>query len=167
MATKNVEEAWERINVAREIEMGEPHRILMADHDAEVLRRGTEALINVGYCVDFAADGVAAWNAIRLGKYDLLVTENCLPKTSGLELLKNIHIARIELPVIMVTGEPPEEKLRPPPWLQIEAMLFKPYTAEVLLAMVKNVLLANDLAPDQTGLQSDWQNQRPADDLRL
>jgi DNA-binding response OmpR family regulator len=95
------------------------------------------------------------------------VTENCLPKISGLELLKNIHTAQIELPVIMVTGLPPAERPKRPPWLQISAILLKPYTAGELLAVVKNVLYVTAMAPDQIIVPPSWQGRPPSTgDLR-
>jgi DNA-binding response OmpR family regulator len=167
MAAKNIEQAWEQVSVAIHEGLPPPYRILVADEDADILRLNTETLTEAGYDVDGASNGSVAWDAIQYGQYDLLVTENCLPKISGLELLKNIHIAEIELPVIMVTGLPPVERLRRPPWLQIAAILLKPYTADELLAVVKNVLYASAMAPDQIVLPASWQGRPPSTgDLR-
>jgi DNA-binding NtrC family response regulator len=126
----------------------------------------TEVLIEAGYDVGVVSDGVAAWDAIQFASYDLLVTENCLPEMSGLELLKNIHIAHIDLPVIMVIGASPAKMFHAPPWLQVEAMLVKPYTAAELLAVIKNVFYAINRAPDQIAWPQNQPEPPPTDGLR-
>jgi len=154
-----MEQAWEQVSVAIHEGLPPPYRILVADEDADILRLNIDTLTEAGYDVDGASNGTVAWDAIQCGHYDVLVTENCLPRLSGLDLLKNIHIAEIELPVIMVTGLPPVERLRRPPWLQIAAILLKPYTAAELLAVVKNVLYATEMAPDQIVMPPSWQGR--------
>lgn len=119
-----------------------PQRILVVDDDRDIRRLNTEVLRHSGYLVDAAEDGAVAWDALQLNNYDLLVTDNTMPKMSGLDLLKKIHAARLVLPTILVTGEPPTQELHLQPWLQIEAMLLKPYTFDEFLATVNNVLHA-------------------------
>jgi len=63
-----------------------------------------------------------------------------MPKVTGVELLKKLRAARMALPVIMATGILPTEEFTRYPWLQPEATLIKPYTANELLAKVRNVL---------------------------
>jgi DNA-binding response OmpR family regulator len=124
-----------------------PHprqRILIVDDDEDIRRLDLEALAGAGYKVDGAADGVAAWDVIQLNRYDLLVTDYNMPRMSGVELLLKIHTARMALPVIMVSGTIPLEKLKRHPWLQIDATLLKPYTTDGLLATVRNVLYATN-----------------------
>ena len=43
----------------------------------------TEVLIYSGYRVDAAEDGAAAWDALQLNKYDLVVTDNQIAKADG------------------------------------------------------------------------------------
>ena len=155
-------QAWAQVSVAIQPGLPPPCRILVADEDAEMLRLNMETLNGAGYDVDAASNGVVAWNAIQSDHYDLFLTENCLPRLSGLDLLRNIHIAEIELPVIMVTGQPPMERLRRPPCRQIAAILLKPYTADELLAVVKNVLYAVEIEPDQIVLPPVWQGRPPS-----
>jgi DNA-binding response OmpR family regulator len=64
-------------------------------------------LVHAGYLVDVAEDGAAAWDALQANRYDLLITDNNMPEMSGMELLKKLRSARMELPVIMATGTCP------------------------------------------------------------
>ena len=45
--------------------------------------------------------------------YDLLITDNSMPKVTGIELLKKIHTANLALPVIMATGISPRGGIYP------------------------------------------------------
>jgi len=117
-------------------------RILVVDDERMIRQLNTEVLSCSGYQVDAAENGAVAWDALQLNNYDLLITDHDMPKVTGVELLQKIHAARMALPVIMATGTPPEEELDRHPWLQIQAILLKPYTFNELLGTVKSVLHA-------------------------
>ena len=106
-----------------------PLRILVVDDDASIRWLTTEVLVHSGYKVDTAEDGALAWNALQLNSYDLMITDNSMPKVSGVELLQKLYADRMPLPVIMATGTMPTEFTRYP-WLQPVAMLLKPFTVE-------------------------------------
>ena len=117
-----------------------PCRILVVEDDSGLLRLNAEVLKRSGYDVDAAEDGAAAWDAFQFNRYDLLVTDNKMPKVSGFELLKKLQAAGVVMPVIMATGELPEEEFTQYPWLQPGAILLKPYTIVELLGTVRKVL---------------------------
>ena len=125
-----------------------PDHILVVEDDIFFRRLNTQVLLRSGYEVDAAADGAAAWQALNTDSYDLLITDNNMPKMSGIELLKKLRVARMALPVIMATGTLPKEEFTRQPWLQPAAMLPKPYTAEEMLRTVKKVLHEADSFPD-------------------
>jgi len=72
----------------------------------------------------------------------ILVTDNDMPKLSGVELLKKVHAAGLALPVIMATGKFPSKAYARHPWLQPAVTLLKPYTFNQLVGAVQIVLLA-------------------------
>lgn len=117
-----------------------PRRILVVEDDQFLRQRNTTALTLSGYMVDTAADGAAAWEALNANQYDLLITDNSMPKVTGIELLKKLRSARMEVPVIMATGTLPVEELAQNPWLAPVAPLAKPYGNDQLLKKVKEVL---------------------------
>jgi DNA-binding response OmpR family regulator len=142
-------------------------RILLVEDNYAVRRFSTELLTDSGYEVDAAEDGKAAWDALQLNGYDLLITENRMPKLSGVDLLRKMFAAQVTVPVIMVSEAMPMDELKRQPWLHVEAMLFKSYAVEELLVTVRNVLLANDGAHDEFALPSIWQSQPSAVGLQL
>jgi two-component system, OmpR family, alkaline phosphatase synthesis response regulator PhoP len=137
-----------------------PRRILVVDDDLDILRLNLEALSKSGYRVDTAEDGEAAWLTLQQNGYDLLVTDNNMPKISGIDLIKKLRGARMALPVIMATGNPPQEFHLPS--LQPAVVLFKPYTVPELLGTVEIALRlhAPDPEPDPT---SNGQNHPPTE----
>jgi DNA-binding response OmpR family regulator len=116
------------------------HRILVVEDEQDLRRLSAEVLIDAGYQVDVAENGAAAWFALQHSQYDLLITDQFMPKLSGVELLKKIHAANMTVPVIMATGFLPTWGFALHSWLQPVKMLLKPYSLKKLLATVKNVL---------------------------
>ena len=131
------------------------HRILVVEDDGDIRRINAEVLTHSGYHVDAAEDGAAAWDTLQRKRYDLMVTDNDMPKVSGIELLHKLHAAHLALPVIMATGKMPEEDFIQHPWLQPAALLIKPYSFHELLGTVRNVLRATETACEQAA-QPDW-----------
>jgi acetyltransferase-like isoleucine patch superfamily enzyme/CheY-like chemotaxis protein len=117
-----------------------PHRILVVEDNRDLRQLNTGMLIHSGYAVEVAEDGAAAWEALQANRYDLLITDNNMPRLTGIELLKKLRSARMGLPVIMATGTVPTQELAQNPWLEPVATLAKPYAPGQLLDTVKDVL---------------------------
>ena len=113
------------------------HRLLVIDDDIDVRQICAQVLISAGYQVDAAEDGAAGWEALHANSYDLLITDNNMPKLSGVELVKKLRSARMSLPVILASGTIPAAV-----GLQLAATLLKPFSATELLGIVKKVLSA-------------------------
>jgi two-component system cell cycle sensor histidine kinase/response regulator CckA len=120
------------------------NRILVVDDDISIRQLTTEMLIRSGYEVDAAADGAAGWKALQGKPYDLLITDNFMPKVTGIEMVKNLHAAGMKLPVIMATAILPQEEFILHPWLQAVTTLLKPFRAVELLSAVKKILSVSD-----------------------
>ena len=123
-----------------------PHRILLVDDDLYIRELNAGALIQSGYKVDTANDGADAWKALNDQSYDLLITDNRMPRVTGLELIKKPRSEDMAVPVILASGTVPEEELKRHPWLQLDATLPKPFTIAELLEAVKSVLGSFDSA---------------------
>jgi DNA-binding response OmpR family regulator len=143
------------------------HRILVVDDDSSIRELNTMMLLRSGYEVEAAEDGAAAWDALTADDYDLIITDNHMPRVSGVELLKKLRAARMALPVIMATGILPTEEFTRYPWLQPAATLLKPYTVEELLGTVEAVLRAPESNCEQIAPPPNWQSQPPTEGLRL
>jgi DNA-binding response OmpR family regulator len=142
------------------------YRILVVEDDPNIRQLNTEALTQSGYEVDAAEDGAMAWNALRQTNYDLLITDQRMPRVSGLELLTKLRAARLSLPVIMATGTVPEAIFSRQPWLKPEAVLLKPYTIPELLSLVTTVLQADDYSREHINALLSWRRQTTPVELR-
>ena len=128
--------------------------ILVVEDEQDLRQLTAEVLIDAGYRVDVAGDGIAAWTALQHSQYDLLMTDQFLPKLSGVELLRKVHAAHLTLPVIMATGCLPTWGFAQHTWLQPVNMLLQPYSFQKLLTLVNNVLHAPISVADGLPLRS-------------
>jgi len=117
--------------------------ILLAEDNADLLRMEFETLVHAGYRVYIAEDGEAAWTALNAlnrqsDGYDLLITDNDMPKLSGIQLLQKLRAEHIDLPVIMTSGMLPAGVER----LQLAAILQKPFSRQELVKTVEGVFHA-------------------------
>jgi two-component system sensor histidine kinase and response regulator WspE len=86
-------------------------RILVADDSITVREVERKMLVAKGYDVDVAIDGMDAWNSVRNGKYDLVITDVDMPRMDGIELVSLIksELAHKFTPVIIVSYKDREE----------------------------------------------------------
>ena len=117
-------------------------RILVVEDEFSIRRLNTEMLVHSGYDVDAAENGAAAWDALQVKRYDLMITDNDMPKLTGIELIKKVRATRLALPVIMATGKFPLDEFTRHPQLQPAVTLLKPYTFDELVGAVQLVLHA-------------------------
>jgi DNA-binding response OmpR family regulator len=139
-----------------------PHRILVVDDDSGVRELSAQVLVRSGYHVDAAEDGAAAWEALQIKSFNLLITDHNMPRLTGVELVKKLRAAHMALPVILASGRLPTEELAQDASLQLAAMLPKPFTANELLETVRVVLHATDSARGQLEPRPDWRSQPAA-----
>jgi CheY-like chemotaxis protein len=125
--------------------------ILVADDDEGIRYLISTVLTSAGFDVNAASDGQQAWEALLHDHYDLLVTDNEMPRLRGIELIERIREAGMILPVIVVSGTLPLEQVRGLPLGQIAAVLPKPFDIGKLLDSVRHALQAwcGDTTSDQ------------------
>ena len=121
-----------------------PCRILVVDDDRDARELNIDVLLTSGYEVDGVKDGMAGWEALQAASYDLVITDNRMPRMTGLEMIEKLNSARMAIPIIMATGNLPTEEFASRPWLKPDVMLQKPFTSRVLLDTVRNVLGPDD-----------------------
>jgi len=123
---------------------------LLVDDDIYTQEMNAGTLIRTGYNVETADDGADAWKALNARNYDLLITDNYMPRLNGLELIKKLRSADMKLSVILTPEKKPLEEFEPYPWLRLDATLPKPFIATALLNTVEKVLRATKSAADST-----------------
>jgi two-component system sensor histidine kinase and response regulator WspE len=88
-----------------------PKRVLVVDDSITVRELERQLLENRGYTVEVAVDGVDGWNAVRSGRYDLVVSDIDMPRMDGIGLVSHIkQDDRLRsIPVIVVSYKDREE----------------------------------------------------------
>jgi len=139
-------EGSEIIKVDIAVSSGIPHeplsrqRILVVDDNNFLRQLCIDVLVKAGYEVLAARDGAAGWEELQFNQCDLIITDNQMPKMTGIQLLERMRSARISLPVIMATGCLPTQVFARQPWLRPDATLERPFSDDDLLETVKRVL---------------------------
>jgi len=80
--------------------------ILFVDDEKEITFMGKRMLESIGYSVDIKTDSQAALQDFKKdpNKYDLLVTDQAMPKMLGTELIRKVKQIRPDLKCIVITG---------------------------------------------------------------
>jgi two-component system sensor histidine kinase and response regulator WspE len=89
-------------------------RILVVDDSLTVRELQRKLLLNRGYDVAVAVDGMDGWNALRAEDFDLLITDIDMPRMDGIELVSLLRRDnRLQsLPVMVVSYKDREEDRR-------------------------------------------------------
>ena len=134
-----------------------PHKILIVEDDAQILRVLELELKHEGYEVETARDGLAGLER-ALKEPDLVVLDLMLPKLDGMEVCSRIR-AKSNVPIIMLTA-----KDRVPERVAgldrgADDYITKPFSIDELLARIRarlrdrvpreNVLTVKDLVMDR------------------
>ena len=123
-----------------------PH-ILITDDDALTRQMVRGILKKDGYTVSTASNGVAALNAIRKKRFDLVLLDIWMPKMTGLGLLGSLtgeaHIPKI---IVMTSDKTPATLLNALRG-RVYQFLTKPFDAETLRVVVENALSTNPKTP--------------------
>ena len=130
----------------KEVMQAPARRILVVEDDVFLRGCNADVLVRSGYEVDTAEDGAAAWEALQVNSHNLLITDNNMPRLSGVELVKKMRTAHMTLPAVLASGLMPKKELARYPWLQFAATLQKPFTGDTLVSTVMLVLLAAETA---------------------
>ena len=81
-------------------------RVLVVDDEPALVRVYKRTLHAAGYSVDAAGDGREAAERLKSNDYDTIVSDITMPGMDGLELLRTVRQRDLDVPVVLVTGDP-------------------------------------------------------------
>jgi two-component system, cell cycle response regulator CtrA len=115
-------------------------RILLVEDDPTTSRSIelmlTHANLNV-YCTDLGEDGV---DLAKLYDYDLILLDLNLPDMSGHEVLRQLRMARIETPILILSGADDTENKIKGFGFGADDYLTKPFHREELVARIHAII---------------------------
>ncbi len=125
-------------------ENGQPARasILFADDEQPIRDLVKTYLGKYGYRLTTCTNGAEAWKMFSGNpqQWDLVITDQNMPKMTGMELIENIRRLRADIPVMLATGYSENISARDFVQLNVSAMLHKPTPMNKLLEYVEKTL---------------------------
>jgi DNA-binding NtrC family response regulator len=115
-------------------------KILLADDEPAIRRAASIALSRACYNVTTVADGSAAWKALEMETFDLLITDNQMPGLTGQELVLKVREYGLDLPIIVAASQLEFFLNTDNDWLQVAQLLQKPFGLFKLMEAVERVL---------------------------
>jgi DNA-binding response OmpR family regulator len=86
-------------------------RILVVEDDEHLQVGLCRWLGGAGFQIEGAEDGVAAVERFERGTFDLVLSDITMPNMDGLELLRAVREKDLDVPVILITGDPDDDSV--------------------------------------------------------
>ena len=110
--------------------------VLIVDDDPTVARSLKRVLDASGFQVVITGDGQAAVDLLMDARFDVILTDIQMPRMTGVDLLTIVRAYDLDVPVLLMTGEPKLETAIEAVSLGALQYLVKPIEKDVLLAAV-------------------------------
>jgi EAL domain-containing protein (putative c-di-GMP-specific phosphodiesterase class I) len=121
-------------------------RVLIVEDDRGLLEAYTDTLLERGFEVAAAADAAAALRALAARPFDAVVSDVVLPGATGIDILQAVRARDLELPVVLVTGNPTVETAVSALELGALHYLVKPVATAELVRCVEHAVQLRRLA---------------------
>ncbi|MBU4264197.1 MAG: PAS domain S-box protein [Proteobacteria bacterium] len=121
---------------------GKQEHILLVDDDKAITVMLTRMLTNLGYQVTCRTDSMEALAIFQAepGKFDLIITDQTMPKMTGAELASEMLKLRPDLPIILCTGFSQTVSSEKAKHMGIREYLTKPVMKKELAVVVRRLL---------------------------
>jgi CheY-like chemotaxis protein len=115
---------------------------ILVDDEAVILEIMREMLQALGYQVYVAESGWKALESLQSNPQhiDLIVTDQVMPKMTGIQLIEAVHRLRPDLPIILCTGMQMKNKENSGINSKINKVLYKPIDYDQLAVAIREAL---------------------------
>lgn len=120
-------------------------KILLVDDETELSDPLSRILLQEGYQVDVANNGVAGMNLALQNQYDLLILDWMLPHHSGIEICRSVRSHLLATPVLFLTAKDTVDDRVDGLDAGADDYLVKPFELRELLARVRALLRRSTL----------------------
>lgn len=79
-------------------------RVLLVDDEIDIREMIRDSLYSLELVFSEASNGIEALESIRNERPDLIITDYNMPKMNGLQLVKEMHSAQLNIPTMWLTG---------------------------------------------------------------
>ncbi len=117
-------------------------RILLVDDEKEVMETFRQMLTYLGYSVFSATSGLVALEVFRKAPdgFDLLITDQTMPKMTGVQLASEVKRIRPDLPVLLCSGFGDVIQSEEARKVGLQEVVMKPLTATEIAQKIRQVL---------------------------
>ncbi len=126
-------------------------QILIVEDDPDIQELLQNFLVDAGYGVAVAADGVEALTVFSQGAFDLVLLDIMLPKIDGYGVCEMIR-QKSGVPIIIITALDGEEHEIKGLDLMADDYVTKPFSMQVLLRRIASVLRRADVPQREGGV---------------
>lgn len=138
-----IESALERNEIKENIISGKKHgNVLVIDDEAQITFMMKHMLEELGYSCEIFNDSISALDVFKSDplKFDLVITDQTMPKLLGTELSRKILEIRPDMPIIINTGYSPVASKSEAKKIGIKEFMMKPITISELSIAIEKVL---------------------------
>ena len=126
--------------------MKKPIRVLVVDDEKGIRYLLSEVLLNRGFEVSLAEDGQESLEKLEKNHFDLVITDINMPRLDGVSMLKRMRKTGRKEKIIIITGNPSDQRLLDEDMPQVVTRLSKPFGMETFL----NVVIAATMQSKET-----------------
>jgi two-component system response regulator (stage 0 sporulation protein F) len=116
--------------------MGSTKKVLVVDDEKGIRFLLSEVLLNQGFEVSLAEDGQESLDKLEKDHFDLVVTDINMPRLDGIAMLKSMKRSGRSEKVIIMTGDPSDQRLSDTEMPNVVTRLLKPFGIENFLSVV-------------------------------
>ncbi len=116
--------------------MGKPIKVLLVDDEKGIRFLLSEVLLHRGFEVSLARDGQESLEKMEKNNFDLVITDINMPRLDGVSMLKSMRQTGREEKIIIMTGNPSDQRLMDEDLPQVITRLHKPFGIEKFLDVV-------------------------------
>jgi signal transduction histidine kinase len=127
------------------VEREGPRALVVDDNEAQLLVC-VRILASQGYRVASAQDAETALVALRRTPFDVLVSDVHMPSMSGMDLLAQVRADGLDIPVVLLTGDPTLDSAMKAIEHGVLRYLTKPVAPGALLLVVNHVVRLHGIA---------------------
>ncbi|MCF8067802.1 MAG: chemotaxis response regulator CheY [Desulfobacterales bacterium] len=117
-------------------------KILIVDDFATMRRIMKNILKQIGFSnITEADDGTTAYEELKKGQFDMIISDWNMPKMTGLDLLKKVRSDEDlkGLPFLMVTAEAQKQNVIEAVQAGVSNYVVKPFTAEAITEKLEKI----------------------------
>lgn len=118
------------------------HTILAVDDSASMRKMVSFTLVGAGFQVVEAVDGVDAFEKAKKQRFDLVLTDQNMPRLDGIGLVRKLreHPAYAQTPILILTTESSDQMKQAGRAAGATGWLVKPFDPNRLIEVIRKVI---------------------------